>query len=370
MGAAMELLRDERGDRDAYILASVAIVFVAVFSLAALPLSPPKIKSVGVPPAETLTLQLVVRGEEAPEERYVRAAPNGIDGIPPETLNIAARDQIAAQEEVTALSADDSPAMNGDMADAIQLVQGNPFQSSEPVAPPPSPQNPSQTASPLQMPAPAELQEVPPPDALERKPETDEGLFARENPAENMEAVEETEPVEELQPTEVTSDLDATGQSFEFSPPSPQSQPSTAQERRETPRLALDNAHSPLRQSDLGVQRIGRTSWNARYSEFSVYWERVREVIERKWNALLANASRSLSYTGERITFEIVIHRDGSLLELNILHSGVSRFEEFLATDSIQGTAPYFKWTPEMIAKMGDQTEYIFSFIYPKREQW
>jgi|TARA_B110000438_G_scaffold293489_1_gene333436 hypothetical protein len=366
----MELLRDEPMDRDASILAAVAIVFVGFLSQAVLPLSLPKVKSVGVPPAETLTLQLLPRLEENPEESYVRAAPDGIDGIPPETLNIADRDQIAAQEGVTALSADESPAMAGDMPNAIQLVQGNPFQSSEPVAPPPSPQSPALEPAQPQMPAPANLQEVPPPEALDLEPEAAEGLFARENPDENIELVEETEPVEDLQPTEITSDLDGTGQSFEFSPPRPQSQPSNAQERRETPRLALDNAHSPLRQSELGVQRIGRTSWKARYSEFSVYWERVREVIEQKWNTLLANANRSLSYTGERITFEIIIHRDGTLVELNILHSGVSRFEEFLATDSIQGTAPYFKWTPEMIAQMGDQTEYVFTFIYPKREQW
>lgn len=369
-GRAIELLRTEHEDRDAFILAAVAIIFVTLLLQVSVPLTLPKVKPVQVP-SDTLSVQLLPRLEESPaEERYVRAAPNGLDGIPPETLNIADRDQIAAQKEVTALSADESPAMDGDEEDAIQLVQGSPFQPAEAPAPPPSPQNPSQTPTQAQMPAPAEIAAVPPPDAMERQPETEEGIFAREKPDENIEPVETEEPVEERPPTEVTSVLDATGQAAEFSPPRPPSQPTASQERREQPRLALDNAHSPLRKAELGVQRIGQTGWNARYSEFSVYWERVREVIEIKWNTLLIDASRSLPYTGERITFELIIYRDGSIVELNVLHSAVSQREEFLAKDAIIGTAPYFPWSPEMIAKIGDQTEYIFTFIFPKHVRW
>ncbi|MFP4540058.1 MAG: hypothetical protein ACLFR7_00385 [Opitutales bacterium] len=364
--SARSLLQSPGRDRDALILAVVAVVFLHLLFLAAVPRQARLAAPVEMAEVERMQLELLQQPLEEEELQYVRANPAAEAAPPDETNLYSDRDQVAAQEEVTPLAADETPAQEGDEAESVRLVQGDPFQ--QPAPPAPASQQAQQSASsppiPEMRPAPAEKQQVTAPDVLERGPLEEDGLLATPEPQDNAEEPEEIETADTLQPTEQQSELDDVGQDEFFRPERPAVDPSQRQPRPNRPQVALDNSFGPRRDAAAGVNRIGNVSWNTRYSEFGEYWKRVTEVIERRWNSLVMNSYRSLTFSGDRVVFEFVIARDGSIKEIHVIQSGVGRFEETLARDAIESTAPYFPWTPEMIATMGEETDFSLGFIY------
>ncbi len=358
------LLERPGRDRDAGIAAAVAMIFLHLLVFLAIPRAVPMPAAVEIPEVENLSLTLLDALEE-PEIDFVRANPDGMDGVPDDLRNISDRDQIAAQEEVTPLGPDNAPAIEGDEADSNRLVQGDPFR--EPPSPSAATSSQAEEAtSPMveRLPAPAETAPEVHIDLLEAPPEGPEGIAAVEEQADNLTPTENPEAFTRENPSAVSSPLDGPGDAQSYTPPQEASNPSQQAPRPDRPRVALDNSHGPLRHSVVGVSTIGRVSWNARYSEFGEYWKRVAEIIERRWNQLVYNSLRSINFDGERVRFEFIIRRDGTVVNLRVSHAGVSRFEETLARDAIQSTAPYFEWTPDMIATMGEEAEFAIEFIY------
>ena len=361
--AARELYRAGPLDRDALIAGLVGVLFLHLLGYFLTPKTAYLPAPTRLPALEVLRVELVPL-ELEDEPQLVRVNPAVEPETPPETLNMSNRDQVAAQEEVTPLSADESPAQEGDREDSSRLVQGDPYQE---VAMPSTASSPTQATqpSPLQLPAPRQPPEVTAPDINEDEPVEDEALASRLDPADNTEIPEEdVELAEELNPIDVTSALDGTGQAQTLMPEQQAAQPSQQEPRPDRPRVALDNSRGPIRSSALGVGRIGRVAWNSRYSEFGEYWYRVTEVIERQWNNLVTNSLKSLTFDGSLVRFEITIRRDGSISDVRVLESNVSRQKELLALDAIESRAPFPVWTPDMIATMGESTTLSYGFIY------
>lgn len=358
-------MRTPLRDRDAVILGVVAVIFLHVLFFATVPRESPRVAHVEIPKPQPLAFRLLTP-EAVDEAHYLRANPSVESDQIPETLDYSDRNQVAAQEIVTPLSNDGMPAMQGDELQSNRIVQGDPFRQ------PPQPQaaNPNaqpQATSPAveQRPAPNQAAVVTAPEAVETESLDPEGLLALENPAKNPEEVEDPDQSGELQLVLERSPMDGTGRAQNFSPPPPLAQaPAQPMPRPRVPPDNLDNSHGPLRDSRVGVARQGRIAISSRYSEFGVYWKRVTEIIEKRWNNLVYNSLGAISFDGERVQFEVLIHRDGSVSDLRVLHSGVSRFEETLARDAILSRAPFFEWTPEMIATMGEETTFVIGFIY------
>lgn len=350
----------ERTDRDAIIAAIVGVILVHLLIIWLMPRTAPIPEPVAMPEQEEVTIELLPPLEVEDEPEFVRANPTAPEEIPEDTTNYSNRNQVSAQEEAALPNEENVPLIEGDREDSNRVVQGDPYQ------PPPMPSSASnaqqQAQSPAmqQQPAPDELSQETRPDVWEREPETEEGIASLEDPQDNLEEPEET--AEELNPIKERSPLDGTGQARNITPPQPRGK--EAREPRPNRPTLQDNSYGPILKTFTGVSRTGRTAIDARYSEFGVYWNRVLEIIELKWNQLVSNSYRSIQFNGRQVAIEFLIDHDGTVTEVRVVESGVGRLAETLALDAIKSPAPYPEWTPEMIATMGTATPKRITFIY------
>lgn len=352
-------LEGERVDRDAVIAAIVAVLLIHLMVIWMAPRQAPMPESVEMPEREQILVELLPPPEVEEEPAFVRANPTAPEEEPVDTTNYSNRSQVSAQEEAALPSEENVPLIEGDREESNRIVQGDPFQQ------PPMPSAAAQDAqaqSPAvqQQPAPDQQPEETLPDVREAEPETEEGIVSLENPDDNLEEPEEV--AEELNPIEERSPLDGTGQAQNLTPP--QQQGKEAREPRPDRPTLQDNSYGPILKTFTGVSRTGRTAIDARYSEFGVYWNRVLEIIELKWNQLVSNSYRSIQFSGQQVVVEFVIDRKGAVTEVRVVESAVGRLAEVLAVDSIQSPAPFPEWTPEMISTMGAATPKRITFIY------
>lgn len=352
------------GENDAAVAALVFTLLLHMILYYAVPQSVVFEEATATPQRELEFL--LVDPDEERDERYVMAAPDRRQERPEETLNISDRDQVAAQEEIAPLSPDNSPLVAGDEEDSNRIVQGNPFQQ-------PSPQPsfgggeasdnadspmqerraaPRETGSAVDLDAPefdsVEIEDDAGARVVERR-----GQASRETDIDLPDSIADSAAVER-------SAFDGEGRDRLETP---------AQEASESPvprpRQTVERATSygPLRSSQTGVVRIGRLALDAQYSEFGEYWTRVAEIIERRWRNILYN-SRSVAFRGARVTVEFEITREGEVEGARILHSDAGRLAETISIDAITSEAPYFRWTPDMILRMGDRSSFRVTFIY------
>jgi outer membrane biosynthesis protein TonB len=354
---------DSFNDRPRLVAAVLVALFIHLLMLWAVPgLMPQPQTATG---SEPLSIDIRLQPEEepeVPEQRYVQAPLDIAERIPEETLNISDRDQVAAQEEAVAPDPENNPAVDGDEADSNRIVQGNPRQEPTPPAPPATQPEVAETASPRMEPAPREeaVEPIPfslPEDNLE---DSEEGSLRAEVSGE-MAAEMPEDPQQQRPANEQNSPMDGAG---EDQLPMPEM---AAQEDAPTPRprarVERNTSYGPLRDSPSGAIRLGRLAFDARYSEFGEYWRRVAEVIEARWRNLLYN-TRAIKFSGNRVAVEFDITRDGQVENINVRLSTAGRLAETISVDAIVGEAPFFKWTPEMIVVMGEQTTVQLVFIY------
>lgn len=354
----------ERLDRDAILAAIVAVVWVHLLVIWLTPRQAYMPEPVMMPPPQTVALELVPPPIELEDDpNYLRANPEANNEVPLDTTDYSTQDQVAAQEEASLLDDLNVPAQEGDRENSNRLVQGDPNQ------PPPMPTaQPSQQtqdeAPPPQEAAPNTPLALTRPDLFDAEPEVDEGMAVLPEPEDNIEMPEDLQDVAELNPVERPSPLDGPGEAQEFTPPRPMAQPAPqVQPPRARPSLP-DNSHGPTMDRLMGVARTGRVAFNARYTEFGVYWNRVLEIIELRWNSLVRNNLRSITFNNSSITIQFVLTRQGQIRDVRVVRTEVGRLPEALALDSIQSPAPFDEWTPEMIARMGTETVEEITFIY------
>jgi len=311
------------------------------------------------------------------DETYVRAAPNIEPRKPEDTRNISDRDQVAAQPDEALPDPENNPMVSGDIEESNRIVQGNPLQEPTPQAAPQGGATSGQSPLPQQeaaprLPAeqPRELAEVEQPvpeddlDAIEQPVESDDGVASVEVSGDAREEPEEEqpeEPMEETSPVAVTSQQDGRGQAQMTTPP--QGAPSEDPVPRPRKRVERDTSFGPLKENREGALQIGRLSFDAEYSEFGEYWRRVAEIIEARWRNLVYN-TRSIPFGGYRVVVEFSITRDGQVEDVRVALSDAGRLAETISKDAIEGEAPFFEWTPEMIVKMGDSAECAIHFYY------
>ena len=351
---------DERRNREGLFAAILLAFFLHLLLFWATPreLFDEPEEQVLIPQSMEIMLEPIPEQPEM-EETYVRAAPNVEERVPEETMNISDRNQVAAQEEqVAALSPDNTPYSEGDEEESNRLIQGNPFQ--EPTPPSPPAASPTSAASPVvqQEAAPKEQPVQVDPDYIEQEPETEEGIASIEKPAEAQEEPEEpTEPVEEVL---VTSEYDGQGQAEMTTPAQAAQQPNPVPRPRL--RVERDTSYGPIKDNRTGAIVIGRLAFDAQYSEFGEYWRRVAEVIEARWRNLVYN-TRAIP-PGGKVVVQFSITREGQITDVKVPLSSSGKLAETVSIDAIVGEAPYFEWTPEMIVKMGEKAACAIHFYY------
>jgi hypothetical protein len=108
---------------------------------------------------------------------------------------------------------------------------------------------------------------------------------------------------------------------------------------------------------------VGQLAFNSRLSEFGDYLARMKEVIGLRWRNLNYN-TRALPGGGTRVIVRFDITREGRIEHIRIIEATTGRVGETLATDAITSSAPFNRWSPEMIVILGERTACEVHFYY------
>lgn len=327
--------------------------------------------------AAALTEPMAVEFVMEPERddmRYVRAVSGIAERTPAQTINISDRDQQAAQpESPQELSPDNTPVAPGDMPDSNRLVQGDPRQQPDDRSTPESGGTAGQSPLPTQRAAPAQPPVSQPSDqateaparALAQAPVASEGERAQlevgESPDDGAQRPLSERSTEAVPPAPRPTAQPADGNATVSTPP--QGAPTEGPQPRPRPRVERDTSFGPIKENRRGAIQVGQLAFDSKYSEFGEYWTRVAEVIEGRWRNLVYN-TRSVPLGGFRVVVAFDINRDGNVENLRIESSNAGRLAETISMDAIQGEAPFFPWTADMILTMGERTQCAIHFFY------
>ncbi len=306
--------------------------------------------------------------EEPPPlpDHYVEANPEVPQNKPDDTVNFSSRDQQAAQPEKPE-EIGPSPALDGEDPDSNKIVSGE--------FPDPSQQEPLITggssigAQPVP-PTPADLANqtlTPPalPDALKA-----EGLNEGEGIAAYTEVGEaEKLPEEDPDPTApvTMNPLSMMMQQAQRDPTSEGAQQigPQAPQPRPRPRVRIETQPGPLRKSNTGVtNESGAVSWDAEFSEFGDYLQRMFEAIGLRWNELNRYGQAGLSEVRSYVQIQFYITREGQVQDLEIVRSTAGEAAKWRCIDAIQSNAPYFPWTTDMAEILGERQPVRVTFHY------
>lgn len=369
-------------------------------------------------PAEddTFMLEMV---DELPEMQYVETNPDAVENEPDETPNISNRNQQAAQEDLAGPERNDNPFLEGEDEESAKIVEGAmpvdgedsprvesvPMDSSsqpqpeqaaqQPVAPTPpqrsaSEQSVEQQASPDSLPsieAPSildELPAIPPPPPTpdfidEVEPEDEEGLEVPiiEAPDEEVE-VFSNQPGEDTTlniniPPSVAQQLSKAQEELrrqeaeqsQQAEQSPQQAQQAVQPRpMPRPRLSPKVLPGPLMDSNTYAARMGPVAFDAKFSQFGHYLQRMFETIQLQWYSLLKDVTIGQENRPAYVVIEYDLDADGKVVEARVMETNAGQLGTLLCKDAIESRAPFGPWTRQMIDQLGEQQTIRLRFIY------
>ena len=292
----------------------------------------------------------IVSEPEEPEPRYVETNPQAPDNEPDETANFSARNQQAANEELPdEISPDQTPATEGEDLPSEKIISGD-LNPPLPVFAPPEPQqDPSDLSIPMTVPS--------NPERIDPLPGFEDDVIVSEEGTGMTEAEEVPNPVVADAPVEgVEAD---TNEIRPFSPPAVQvTERPVPQPRPRLPRAPP----GPVRTQRSGVSQTGSVAYDAKFSQFGDYMERVVEVVTQRWHAMAA--ARSYRETSSTVQLEFKLRADGSIADLYTIATNSKALGILLCRSAIEQGSPYGPWTEDMRQVLGDEQTITFTFRY------
>jgi hypothetical protein len=293
-------------------------------------------------------IEIITEPEEK-DPQYAETNPQAPDNEPDETNNFSARNQQAANEELPdELSPDRTPATEGEDLPSTKIISGD-LNPPIPVFAPREMQQPSDASVPTTTPSNPERID-PLPGFEDDVVVTDEGTGMTE--AEEIENPKiSDEPIDGIEADTDDTDPFALPSTQEASRPTPQ------------PRPRLPRAPpGPVRTQRAGVSQTGRVGYDAKFSQFGEYMERMVEVVTQRWHSLAA--VRSYRETTSSVRLEFKLRQDGSIGELYTIDTSAKALGILLCRSAIEQGAPYGSWTQEMVDVLGDEQTITFTFHY------
>ena len=319
-------------------------------------------ESVAVKPAEkTFNIELAPEEPEVPLTaakpppkpfKFVEVNPDAPDNPPDKTENFGAQNQQVAQEKPTPDGKSDTPALDGDKEKQSTAIVSGRLQPPEPpsrlAAPEPTPVAPLQPVTPpsqkvAQAPIPGfEKVEGDDPDSIG-------STVAKIPPPGTKRGPDEVEGSPDVR--EVVA---FNGQVVRIDPRRPQDRERVAQ-RNARPAFLRDN--------QLGTQNIGPVAYNAKWSEYGSYLQKLIETVQIQWERLIVQSSvYPPPGTIVRVTF--IINDKGEITDI-VPGDGEAPLQAKRAcVSAITARAPYGKWSDDMVAVLGHEQEMTFTFYY------
>ena len=370
--------------------------------------------------AEELNIEML---DELEEMQYVETNPDSVENEPDKTANISNRNQQSAQEDVAGPQENETPYLEGDDEESTKIIEGQmPVEGED--APPvkeysnqssnqPQPaqearqaaqamraqqqqqqqqeqeQQQEQQPSPEMMPsmeAPSNLEELPmisppppTPDFIDEvEPETEDGLEipmieAPEDPVQQFSTQEgEDRTININIPPSVAQQLSKAQEEMrkqQMQQPQPEQQPQQAQQAVQPqpmprPRLSPKVLPGPLLESQMYAARMGPVAFDAKFSQFGYYLQRMFETIQLQWYSLLNDVTIGQEHRPAYALIEYDLDADGKVVDTRVISSNAGELATILCRDAIESRAPFGPWTQQMIDQLGDQQTIQLKFIY------
>ena len=108
----------------------------------------------------------------------------------------------------------------------------------------------------------------------------------------------------------------------------------------------------------------GSIAFDTKLTEFGDYIARMFEAIGTKWQDLNDHATSSIDDTDTYVTVTFYVNKEGQIEELKVVEATSSQAAQWRCLDAIQSNAPYFDWTKDMVATLGDRQPVMVNFRY------
>ncbi|MDD3180461.1 MAG: hypothetical protein PHQ04_08940 [Opitutaceae bacterium] len=281
--------------------------------------------------------------------RFVETNPNAPENIPDKTENFGAQNQQAAQPEPDKGSKSRMPRTEGrdDFKNDTQILSGDLAE----------PQLGEAVAAPFANPADAAAQQeqaraaaVPLPGFDKKEGEDKEGVGTNisEAKAPTTNAAQLVEGSREAK--------DATGAIVSSSQATGRPQPRPRPRLSQAPPAILENRI-------IGAPDAGPIALDARWSEYGQYLAEFVETVRGQWYKILENQKTSPP-THSFCVIRFTLNSDGETHIVEVPEENCGRQGVWAAQGAIQDPQPYRRWTQDMVAVLGNETEITFRFYY------
>ncbi len=313
------------------------------------------------PPIEYVLTPLTPADQQA--LKYIETNPNAPVAKPIETNNISSRDQRVAQPNPNPNGNSDKPRTDGDQLNSPKILEGT---LSKPVPAPATPPTPNtqQSPQPTQASAPTAPVIAAQPTAFPAKPTSTDGDGIRfdekppekpsDKPADSTQppTTADAEPSPRLRPGPLTPDVVA------------ESAATATPESRQS--LAVKTHAGPMLKETQGTHNAATNlaSVDAKFTPFGAYQEMMYEAIASEWDNECAKFSFNLRDAGTAVEIQFSINSQGEIADLQVLNSTATRGATLMCVNAIKVPAPYSAWSKEMVAVLGNSTEFRITFYY------
>lgn len=305
---------------------------------------------------------LAVRPEETTPPRFVEVNPAAPENPPDSTPFFGAQNQQVAQPEPTPGGVSDTPAVESEdeTEGATAIVRGD---RNEPRPPPASAQL-AQLFTPPEQPSlvPERRQAETPAQAINAPGGGEQLLGSADNsPGTTVTSLPpvpgaETGPV----PREGVAGVSSGGGYFSGTPAIDRNRP---RDRSRLSAETINARNAPTIRNELGTQNIGLLAYNARWSEYGEYLQRLIDAVQAQWDRILMRSSYYPS-GGSLVKVVFKLNDKGEVTEIVSVEGEGGEVGKRLCVSAITERAPYGEWPEDMRSALGTEQELTFRFLY------
>jgi hypothetical protein len=306
------------------------------------------------PPPQEFNIELTQDdpAKEAPKpppSRFVETNPDAPENVPDKTNNFGAQNQQVAQEKPTPDGKNDRPALEGKKdLESSPIVSGQLVQQLEQTPSPPAPETPPQE----QTVATPRLEQNP--LSGSEKLEGDDKVAIGTNVAKASDRPESV-PEKVAGVKDVPFFPGATTTQPQIDPQRPRPRPSIVAQQRARPAIFAENK--------FGTSNIGPIAFDARWSNYGAYLQRLIETVQIQWEHILSE-SRVYPTPGSTVEVKFILNSEGAVARIVNVESTATDAASRACMSAITERSPYGKWTDDMLAVLGEQQELTFKFFY------
>ena len=284
-----------------------------------------------------------------PPSKFVETNPDAPENTPDKTENFSDRNQQVAQEKPTPDGRSDRPAIDGKKD----------FQNNQIVS--------GQLSKPVELMEAFPPVEVAPPEPVVTTPKAEQNPLTgfekkegetKESFGSNITKIpDNTRPV----PNRVEGAKDvpliegATAMQPSIDPKRPRARPQVVKQQQVRPAILAENK--------FGTSNIGPVAYDAKWSSYGSYLQRLIEAVQFQWERILIEG-KTYPPSGTTVSVKFILDSEGRIARIVDVENHSTEQGRNACISGITDRAPYGPWTDDMKAVLGEQQELTFSFYY------